>query len=143
MEKFLLPSKVEINPGTDPHSGRVVVSPCYNGYGTMVVDSVYTPVKDVGYHVEYTRVGDITNYEKLTMNIETNGTISPQDALRQATQILMDHFTVILDAAKMEEAPIVAQAEEVVAEAEEVKEVSGEEGEEKEEKKAKKKKAKK
>lgn len=67
--------------------------------GTIVVDSVYTPVKDVGYHVEYTRVGDITNYEKLTLNIETNGTISPQEALRQATQILMDHFTIILEAA--------------------------------------------
>ncbi len=67
--------------------------------GTVVVDSVYTPVKDVGYHVEYTRVGDITNYEKLTLSIETNGTMSPQSALEQATQILMDHFTIILDAA--------------------------------------------
>lgn len=68
--------------------------------GTIVVDSVYTPVKDVGYHVEYTRVGDITNYEKLTVNIETNGTVSPREALRQATQILMDHFTVILQSAE-------------------------------------------
>ncbi len=68
--------------------------------GTIVVDSVYTPVKDVGYHVEYTRVGDITNYEKLTLTIETNGTISPKDALAQATKILMDHFTIILDAAE-------------------------------------------
>lgn len=64
--------------------------------GTIVVDSVYTPVKDVGYHVENTRVGDITNFEKLTLNIETNGTITPHDALRQATQILMDHFSIIL-----------------------------------------------
>lgn len=68
--------------------------------GTMVVDSVYTPVKDVGYHVENTRVGDITNYEKLTLSVETNGTISPQDALTQATKILMDHFTIILDASQ-------------------------------------------
>jgi DNA-directed RNA polymerase subunit alpha len=66
--------------------------------GTVVVDSVYTPVKDVGYEVEYTRVGDITNYEKLIINIETNGTITPADAMRQATQILMDHFTIILQA---------------------------------------------
>lgn len=72
--------------------------------GTMVVDSVYTPVKDVGYHVEFTRVGDITNFEKLTLNIETNGTISPQEALRQATQILMDHFSIILNGAQTEEA---------------------------------------
>lgn len=67
--------------------------------GTIVVDSVYTPVRDVGYHVENTRVGDITNYEKLTLRIETNGTISPEDALEQATRILMDHFTIILEAA--------------------------------------------
>ncbi|MFA6105077.1 MAG: DNA-directed RNA polymerase subunit alpha [Patescibacteria group bacterium] len=64
--------------------------------GTILTDSVYTPTRDVGYHVEYTRVGDITNYEKLTLNIETNGTISPREALEQATQILMDHFTIVL-----------------------------------------------
>lgn len=65
--------------------------------GTIVVDSVYTPIRDVGYHVEFTRVGDITNYEKLTLTIETNGTISPRAALHQATQILMDHFTLVLE----------------------------------------------
>lgn len=68
--------------------------------GTIVVDSVYTPVRDVGYKVEYTRVGDITNYEKLTLSVETNGTLSPEDALRQSTQILMDHFGIILNAAE-------------------------------------------
>lgn len=70
--------------------------------GTIVVDSVYTPVKDVGYHVEYTRVGDITNYEKLTINIETNGTMSPRSAMSQATEILMNHFTVIAEGAGKE-----------------------------------------
>lgn len=76
--------------------------------GTMVVDSVYTPVRDVGYRVEYTRVGDITNYEKLVLFIETNGTISPQEAVRQSTQILMDHFSVILEAAQNAPAELVA-----------------------------------
>ncbi len=65
--------------------------------GTIVIDSIYTPIKDVGYKVEYTRVGDITNFEKLTINIETNGTITPQAALYQSTQILMDHFSVVLN----------------------------------------------
>lgn len=73
--------------------------------GTMVVDSVYTPVKDVGYRVDYTRVGDITNYEKLVLTIETNGTISPSEALRQSTQILMDHFTIISAEAEAESEP--------------------------------------
>jgi len=63
--------------------------------GTIVIDSVYTPVRDVGYVVDFTRVGDITNYEKLTLNIETNGTITPEEAMQQATKILMDHFTII------------------------------------------------
>ncbi|MEK7680933.1 MAG: DNA-directed RNA polymerase subunit alpha [Patescibacteria group bacterium] len=67
--------------------------------GTVVIDSIYTPVKDIGYSVEYTRVGDITNYEKLTLNIETNGTMSPGDAVRQATQIIMDHFSIIMNSA--------------------------------------------
>ncbi len=65
--------------------------------GTIVIDSIYTPIRDVGYKVEYTRLGDITDYEKLILNIETNGTISPSEALHQATQILMDHFMIVLN----------------------------------------------
>ena len=67
--------------------------------GTIVIDSIYTPIKDVGYNVEYTRMGDVTNYEKLTLNIETNGTVSPSDAIKQTTQIIMDHFSIIATAA--------------------------------------------
>lgn len=68
--------------------------------GTIMIDSIYTPVRDVGYFIEFVRVGDITNYEKLTLNIETTGTISPSEAVRQATQILMDHFSVLLSSAQ-------------------------------------------
>lgn len=64
--------------------------------GTIVIDSVYSPIRDVGYEVEYTRVGDITNYEKLTINIETDGTISPREAVAQSAQILMDHLSIVL-----------------------------------------------
>lgn len=103
--------------------------------GTIMVDSVYTPVKDVGYHVEFTRVGDITNYEKLTINIETNGTIAPQEAIRQATQILMDHFSIILNTAETE-APAAMPAVETTEETT-VEEEAGEEDEDKKEKKAK------
>lgn len=81
--------------------------------GTIVIDSVYTPVKDVGYHVEYTRVGDITNYEKLTVNIETNGTISPQDAVSQSVKILIDHFSIILSSVASTQPEFVAQEPEV------------------------------
>lgn len=68
--------------------------------GTMLVDSFYSPVKDVGYDVENTRVGDITDYEKLTLTIETNGTITPRDAVRETTKILMNHFSIILEASE-------------------------------------------
>lgn len=67
--------------------------------GTIVIDSIYSPVKDVGYSVEYTRVGDITNFERLILNIETNGALTPHEAIRQAAQIVMDHFSIILAAA--------------------------------------------
>lgn len=67
--------------------------------GTILVDSLYTPIRDVGYNVELTRLGDVTDYEKLTLTLETNGTISPKEAVQQSTKILMDHFALILDAA--------------------------------------------
>lgn len=63
--------------------------------GIIVIDSIYNPVKDVGYKVEYTRVGDVTNYEKLILRVETNGVLTPREAVSQATQIIMDHFNII------------------------------------------------
>lgn len=66
--------------------------------GTILIDSIYTPIKDVGYKVDYTRVGDITNFERLTVDIETDGTLTPEDAVFQSTKILMDHYTLIVDA---------------------------------------------
>lgn len=67
--------------------------------GTIAIDSLYTPIRDVGYNVESTRVGDVVDYEKLVLNIETNGTITPKRAIEQSTKILMDHFSLILDIA--------------------------------------------
>lgn len=79
--------------------------------GTIAIDSLYTPIRDVGYNVDMTRVGDVTNYEKLTVSIETNGTITPKEAIVQATQVLMDHFALIIDAS--ENGNIAATKEEV------------------------------
>ncbi len=70
--------------------------------GTILIDSIYTPIKDIGYSVEYTRVGDITNYEKLALIIETNGSISPKYALEQAVDILMEHFKIVASGIKTE-----------------------------------------
>lgn len=89
--------------------------------GTIIVDSIYNPIKDVGYSVEFTRVGDITNYEKLTINIETNGTITPREAIMQSTKILMDHFSIVLEGEKnmFETASLKVEEEKVSAEVEE------------------------
>ncbi len=80
--------------------------------GTVMVDSLYTPIRDIGYTIEMTRVGDVTDYEKLTLTIETNGTVTPKDAVCQATKILMDHFALLLEAAQggnQYEAPMVEE----------------------------------
>lgn len=65
--------------------------------GTISVDSIFTPVKKVHYEVENTRVGDKTNFDKLTLDITTDGTIHPREALRQAAQILLEHAQIITE----------------------------------------------
>ncbi|MFH0857466.1 MAG: DNA-directed RNA polymerase subunit alpha [Candidatus Magasanikbacteria bacterium] len=67
--------------------------------GTIAIDSIYTPIRDVGYEVENTRVGDVTDFEKLTLRVETNGTINPKEAVKHASKILVDHFTAVIEAA--------------------------------------------
>jgi DNA-directed RNA polymerase subunit alpha len=63
--------------------------------GYIAIDAIFTPIKDVGYKVENTRVGQITNYDKLTLNLETDGTISPEQAVNYATKLLIDHFNLL------------------------------------------------
>ena len=65
--------------------------------GVIGIDSVFTPVRSVGYRIEDIRVGQKTNYDRLTMNIETDGTIDPAEAVRQSTKILLDHFNLLAD----------------------------------------------
>lgn len=63
--------------------------------GAIAIDAIYTPIVDVGYRVENTRVGQITNYDKLTLKIETDGSITPAEAINEAVKILIDHFSVL------------------------------------------------
>ena len=62
--------------------------------GTLPVDAIYGPVRRVNYTVEHTRVGQVTDYDRLLLEVWTDGTISPLDAVQKAAQILMDHFTL-------------------------------------------------
>lgn len=60
--------------------------------GVIPVDSIFTPIKKVSYTVEHTRVGQRTDYDKLIMEITTNGALTPMEALNQAAQIIIDHM---------------------------------------------------
>ena len=63
---------------------------------TIPVDSIYTPVKRVNFAVENTRVGQITDYDKLTIEIWTNGTIRPDEAIGLSAKILIEHFKLFM-----------------------------------------------
>jgi DNA-directed RNA polymerase subunit alpha len=65
--------------------------------GVIPVDAIYTPIKKVSYGVENTRVGQRTDYEKLNIDIQTDGTIHPEDAVKEASRILIQHLMLITD----------------------------------------------
>ena len=65
--------------------------------GLIPVDSIFSPIKNVSYKVENTRVGQDTDYDKLTMNIETNGTIVPEDAIALAGRIISDQALLFVN----------------------------------------------
>jgi len=65
--------------------------------GVIPVDAIYTPIKKVAYRVENTRVGQRTDYEKLTIDVQTDGTIHPEDAVKEASRILIQHLMLITD----------------------------------------------
>jgi DNA-directed RNA polymerase subunit alpha len=65
--------------------------------GVIPVDSIYTPVHKVNYTVENTRVGNVTDFDKLTLEVWTDGTIPARDAVSLAAKILCDHFTLFTD----------------------------------------------
>ncbi|PIY34602.1 MAG: DNA-directed RNA polymerase subunit alpha, partial [Bacteroidetes bacterium CG_4_10_14_3_um_filter_42_6] len=65
--------------------------------GTVAIDSIHTPIKNVKYHVENYRVEQKTDYEKLVIDILTDGSIHPKDALKEAAKILIHHFMLFSD----------------------------------------------
>lgn len=75
--------------------------------GYIAIDAVYTPVRNVNYHTEHVRVGQMTNYDKLHIDVATDGTISPEEAFVAAAQILVDQFQSLTTGAKEENTPIV------------------------------------
>ncbi len=78
-----VPAEENVTPGDDIH--------------TLAIDSIYTPIKNVKYTVENFRVDQKTDYDKLTLEITTNGSILPKDALKEAAKILIHHFMLFSD----------------------------------------------
>lgn len=70
--------------------------------GLIPVDASFSPVKRVSYKVEETRVGRLTNYDKLTLEIWTDGTVSPKDAVEESAKILLSYFGQIVSPKKVE-----------------------------------------
>lgn len=65
--------------------------------GVIAIDSIYTPVERVNITVENTRVGQITDYDKLTMDVYTNGTLVPDEAVSLAAKVLSEHLSLFID----------------------------------------------
>jgi DNA-directed RNA polymerase subunit alpha len=71
--------------------------------GWIPIDSVHSPVKKVNYFVEQARVGQATDYEKLTVEVWTNGAVSPRDAVGLAAKLMKDHLQIFINIEEVEE----------------------------------------
>lgn len=81
--------------------------------GVIPVDSIYTPVERVNYHVENTRVGQITNYDKLTLEVWTNKSLRPEEAVSLGAKILTEHLNIFVNLTdQAQQAEIMVEKEE-------------------------------
>jgi DNA-directed RNA polymerase subunit alpha len=81
------------------------------GIGWIPIDAVHSPVKKVNYLVEAARLGQTTDYEKLTIDVWTNGSVTPRDAVSNAAKLLRDHLNIFINMEEVDELPSDAQAE--------------------------------
>ncbi|MSP09410.1 MAG: DNA-directed RNA polymerase subunit alpha [Flavobacteriaceae bacterium] len=81
--------------------------------GTIAIDSIYTPIRNVKYSVEDFRVEQRTDYEKLVMELSTDGSIHPEEAIKEAAKILIQHFVLFSDENIMPESKASKAVEEV------------------------------
>lgn len=93
--------------------------------GMIAVDAIFTPIRKVNYEVENMRVGDKTNYNRLIIDIETDGTITPEQAFQRAVEILVEHFKVL--SVSLEKKSAVKKAAKTEAEAGDAKKIPIEE----------------
>jgi DNA-directed RNA polymerase subunit alpha len=87
--------------------------------GYIPIDSVHSPVRKANFHVEASRLGQMTDYDKLTLEVWTNGAISPQDAIGHAAKLLKDHMSIFINFEESLE-PVEAPVEQALGQMSEV-----------------------
>jgi DNA-directed RNA polymerase subunit alpha len=85
------------------------------GIGWIPIDSVHSPVKKVNYVVEAARIGQTTDYDKLTLEVQTNGAVTPRDAVSLAAKLIRDHFTIFVGLDEASDQPLDAASEQGAA----------------------------
>lgn len=63
--------------------------------GQIAIDGIFTPIKNVNFEIENIRVGQRTDYNKVLLDVETDGSVSPEEAMKKASQILIEHFNIV------------------------------------------------
>lgn len=91
--EIIVESGVGYSPAEERESGSI---------GVIPTDASFSPVKRVSYKIEETRVGRLTNYDKLTLEVWTDGTVSPKDAVTESAKILLSYFGQIVNPKKVE-----------------------------------------
>jgi len=83
--------------------------------GIISLDAIFTPIQKVSYHVEHMRVGDRTNFDRLILEIETDGTIDPEEVLYKAATILVEQYSIVRQGLKDQEQQQPKKAESTAA----------------------------
>lgn len=91
--EITIESGVGYSPAEERESGSI---------GLIPVDASFSPVKRVSYKIEETRVGRLTNYDKLTLEVWTDGTVAPMDAMMESAKILVSYFNQLVNPKKVE-----------------------------------------
>jgi DNA-directed RNA polymerase subunit alpha len=93
-----LEMEIKVEKGTGYLSAAARGSKTKLGIGVIPIDAMFTPVKKVGFKVQNMRVGDRTDFDKVILEIETDGTITPETAFARASEILVGHFELFKNA---------------------------------------------
>ena len=96
-EGGVLDMTVTVSNGRGYVDGKINAKEVADTVGVIGVDSLYSPIERVSYEVESARVGQNDNFDKLTLNVWTNGSVKPEEAVARAAKIIIDHFEVITD----------------------------------------------